>query len=200
MQPSKPFSPSSEENKQVILEVLKPLLSESKNVLEVASGTGQHAAYFAEQMPHLQWQTSDLKENHPGIRQWIAEAALQNIALPIPLNVSTDPWPEKTFDVVFSANSFHIMKQQNVIDFFTNISSKINKRGFIIIYGPFNYDGRFTSESNARFDAILQSRNCGSGIKDFESCNTLAEIGGFRLIEDFEMPQNNRILVWQKKD
>jgi hypothetical protein len=92
------------------------------------------------------------------------------------------------------------MKHQNVIDFFTNIASVIKKNGFIIIYGPFKYDGQFTSESNARFDAILQSRNCGSGIKDFESCNTLAETAGFRLVEDFDMPQNNRILVWQKKD
>lgn len=200
MNPIKPFAESSEQNKQVILAILQPLFSKLKRVLEIASGTGQHAVYFAEQMRHLQWQTSDLIENHPGICQWISESSLMNIEKPIPLNVSSDPWPQQTYDAVFSANSFHIMNPQNVIDFFMNIASVIQPQGLIVIYGPFNYAGNFTSESNARFDAMLRARNCGSGIKEFEWCNELAESVGFKLIEDYEMPQNNRMLVWQKQN
>ncbi len=196
----KPFSPSSEENKQVILGILKPLLTQHKEILEIASGTGQHAVHFTENMPHLNWQTSDLIENHSGIRQWIAESSLSNVQMPLALNVSVDPWPQQTYDAVYSANSFHIMNLQNVIDLFGNIGSSIQPYGLIIIYGPFNYHGDFTSESNARFDAMLRARNSGSCIKDFEWCNQLAESAGFTLIEDFEMPQNNRIIVWQKKD
>ena len=196
----KPFSPSSEENKQVILAVLKPLLVQSKTLLEVASGTGQHAVHFSENMPHLHWQTSDLIEHHPGITQWVLDSGLTNIALPIRLNVSTDLWPTQKYDAVFSANSFHIMAAFNVIDFFENIATVIQPQGLIIIYGPFNYAGNFTSESNSRFDAMLRARDCGSCIKDFEWCDELAEHAGFKLIKDVEMPQNNRILVWQKLD
>jgi cyclopropane fatty-acyl-phospholipid synthase-like methyltransferase len=200
MNPIKPFSESSEQNKQVILDIIQPRLSKLKRVLEVASGTGQHAVYFSHEMPHLHWQTSDLTENHSGISQWITDSSLTNIEMPIPLNVSSDSWPKQTYDAVFSANSFHIMAASNVTDFFKNIASVINDNGLIIIYGPFNYDGHFTSESNARFDAMLRERGCDSCIKDFEWCNELAESAGFKLIEDHEMPQNNRILAWQKQD
>lgn len=198
MQFNKPFSSSCEENKQVILTVIKPLLTQSKEVLEIASGTGQHAVFFAEQMPHLQWQPSDLTENHPGIYQWINGSGLTNLAKPIALNVSTDPWPKHCYDAVFSANSFHIMAKQNVIDFFQNIASVVRDEGLVIIYGPFNYGGEFTSESNTRFDAMLRARNSRSCIKDFEWCLQLAEEAGLHLFDDVEMPQNNRILIWQK--
>lgn len=196
---NKPFSQSCEENKHVILQAIQALLSEKYTLLEVGSGTGQHAVFFAEKMPHLLWQTSDLTESHDGIQQWLAEAALENILAPLPLNVSEDTWPTTTYDAVFSANSFHIMAHDNVKDFFDNVNNVLNENGLVVIYGPFNYNGSYTSESNARFDLWLKQRNPDSCIKDFEWCHHLAETVGLSLLDDIEMPQNNRILVWQKQ-
>jgi len=194
----KPFSPSCEENKAVILAAITPYLETKATVLEVASGTGQHAIYFAEHLPHLSWQTSDLLESHEGIKQWLGEANLSNTLEPIELNVSESAWPDKTYDALFSANSVHIMSQQNVEDFFANIGKVLNDNAVVLIYGPFNYNGAFTSESNANFDVWLKSRNPLSGIKDFEWCNERAEQARLTLIDDIEMPANNRILVWKK--
>jgi len=194
----KPFSQSCEENKAVILEAITPYLQSKTSVLEVASGTGQHAVYFAENLPHLTWQTSDLLESHAGIKQWLSEANLSNTLEPFELNVSESAWPDATYDALFSANSFHIMGEQNVEDFFANVSKVLNDNAVVMIYGPFNYNGSFTSQSNANFDVWLKNRNPLSGIKDFEWCNELAEQAGLKLINDIEMPVNNRILVWQK--
>lgn len=196
--PYKPFSPSSEENKQVILQAIQGFLTPRSSVLEIGSGTGQHAVYFAAKMPHLTWQTSDLNESHAGIKQWIAEANLNNVLPPLNLNVSGNDWPSASYDAVFSANSFHIMAKPNVEDFFTNVVSVLNANGVIMIYGPFNYNGQFTSESNARFDLWLKQRDAQSGIKDFEWCHQLAESVGLKLLDDITMPQNNRLLVWRK--
>ena len=194
----KPFSPSCEENKEVILNVIQPLFASKKTVLEIASGTGQHAVYFCEKMPFLQWQTSDLTECHSGIGAWIKDANLTNVMMPIPLNVSTDTWPSQSYDVIYSANSFHIMSQQNVDDFFKHVTKRLNPDGLITLYGPFNYQGNYTSESNQRFDQWLKSRNPDSCIKDFEWCQKLAQQAGLQLLHDIEMPQNNRILCWKK--
>ncbi|QKI90320.1 DUF938 domain-containing protein [Thiomicrorhabdus xiamenensis] len=197
-QQQKPFAQSSEENKQVILQAIEELVHDCRSVLEIASGTGQHAVYFAAQLPHLKWQTSDLMECHVGINQWLEEAALENVSAPICLNVSEElHWPDSTFDAVFSANSFHIMGRNHVEDFFEHVPKVLNPNAIIMIYGPFNYNGDFTSESNARFDQWLKARNPASGIKDFEWCNWLAEQSGLKLLKDIEMPQNNRILVWR---
>ena len=194
----KPFSQSSEENKAVILAAITPFLQCKNTVLEVASGTGQHAIYFAEHLPQLTWQTSDLLESHHGIKQWLSEANLVNALEPLKLNVSEPEWPENTYDAVFSANSLHIMSEQNVVDFFANVSRVLNNKAVVLIYGPFNYNGKFTSESNASFDVWLKNRNPLSGIKDFEWCHQRAEKAGLRLVDDIEMPANNRTLVWQK--
>ena len=210
----KPFSESSAQNKQVILEAIQPYLNNLCSVLEVASGTGQHAVHFAQAMPNLCWQPSDLLENLTGIQQWIEESKRNrqhdhqlnlpasnkhfNIKSAIELNVSSSSWPPTTFDAVFSANSFHIMSKQNVTDFFAKVGQHINPNGLILIYGPFNYKGAFTSESNAHFHDFLTSRDPLSGIKDIEWCDCLATKAGFKLINDINMPHNNRILCWQQ--
>lgn len=196
--PTKPFAPSSEENKEVILKVLSPLFADKHSVLEIGSGTGQHAVYFARNMPQLQWQTSDLPDNHDGIRLWIEDSGLQNVALPITLNVSAQQWPDNHYDAVFSANSFHIMSQDNVRDLFAHINQRLNPQGLLVVYGPFNFNGQFTSPSNQQFDAFLKQRDPESGIKDFEWLNELAAEAGLLFKQDVAMPQNNRILCWQK--
>ena len=139
----KPYAESCDQNRDPIFEVIQPLLIDKKNLLEVGSGTGQHAAYFAQKMPHLIWQTSDQQPYHEGIKLWLDDANLDNTPPPILLNVSTDVWPKQNFDAVFSANAVHIMAWDNVVDFFENAPKLLNKGGLFILYGPFNYNQQY---------------------------------------------------------
>lgn len=195
---SKPYSESCEQNRAPILSVLSKRLSNAKNLLEIGSGTGQHAVYFAPELPDLHWQTSDCPEYHPAIHAWLDDAVISNIAYPLSLNVLVHEWPTVHYDAVFSANTVHIMDRAAVIALFSGVGSVLKKGAEFILYGPFNYDGRYTSESNARFDQWLLQRGEGSCIKDFEWLNELAAANGLSLVDDIEMPANNRILVWVK--
>lgn len=195
----KPFSESCERNKLPILSVLRPLLENKTRLLEIGSGTGQHAVFFAEQLPHLLWQTSDRLDNHADIHQWLNESSATNIVPPIQLDVIEDKWPEQQFDSVFSANTAHIMSWPAVQAFFDGVGNRLEKDGIFILYGPFNYQGKFSSESNEHFEQWLKSIDPERGIRDFEAVNLLAEQAGMKLLEDYEMPANNRILVWQKQ-
>ena len=198
IQTNKPYSESCDQNREPILDVIQPLLQKKKNVLEIGSGTGQHAVYFAQKMPHLIWQTSDQQVYHNGIKLWLDDAKLNNTPPPIPLNVSNDTWPKQKFDVIFSANAVHIMSWDNVVDFFDNAPRLLNKGGLFILYGPFNYKQQYTSESNARFDIWLKQRDPQSAIRDFEALDDLAKKAGMILQSDHALPANNRILVWEK--
>lgn len=194
----KPFSQACENNKQFILDVLLRVLADKKRVLELGSGTGQHGVYFAEALPHLIWQCSDLLANHSGINQWIAEQQIENIKAPIELNAEDLPWDVEEKDAIFSANTLHIMSWENVKNFFSGVSQVLADNGFLVVYGPFNYLGDFTSDSNRQFDTWLKQRASHQGIREFEKVNALAESIGLILQEDNEMPANNRLLVWQK--
>lgn len=193
----KPFAESCEENKTPILQVLKRLFADTGSVLEIGSGTGQHAVHFAAAMPHLIWQTSDVRENHPGIHAWLDEAALPNLRYPFALDVRGD-WPGASYEGVFSANTAHIMSWPEVEKFYQGVGQVLDEGGCFALYGPFNYGGRYTSESNRQFDGWLQRRDPLSGIRDFDALNALAASHGMRFSEDIEMPVNNRILVWRK--
>lgn len=193
----KPYAESCEQNKQVILDILLKEFANTRHVLEIGSGTGQHAVCFAHALPHLYWQPSDLGENHPGINAWISDAGLNNIRAPLTLNVENDRWPSLEFDGVFSANTVHIMGWPEVETMFAGIGGVLLPGGRFCLYGPFNYHGQFTSTSNANFDMWLKSRNPKSGVRDIEDLDTLAKKAGLELIEDYEMPANNRIIVWQ---
>jgi len=199
MQLHKPYSDSCDQNRDSIFEVIQPLLKNKKSVLEIGSGTGQHAVYFSQKMPHLIWQTSDQQPYHQGINLWLDGAGLDNTPPPIPLNVSTDSWPDQNFDAIFSANAVHIMAWENVIDFFENAPKLLNSGGLFILYGPFNYNQQYTSESNARFDIWLKQRDPNSAIRDFEALDQLANDAGMVLQSDHALPANNRILVWVKQ-
>ncbi len=165
-------------------------------MLEIASGTGQHAVHFAQALPQLQWQTSDLAEHHAGICAWIEVAALPNVLPPIELDVR-GAWPAARFDAVFSANSLHIISADAVTALFTALPTVLSADAVVVIYGPFNYQGRFTSPGNENFDAWLKSRDPLSGIRDFEAVDALAQGAGLRLVEDRAMPANNRCLIWR---
>lgn len=193
----KPYSQACENNKDPILEVITPLLSEKQTLLEIGSGTGQHAVYLSKKLPHVSWQTSDRLENHQGINLWIGESEVKNILPPIELDVIESEWPVQKIDSVFSANTAHIMPWDAVQAMFENVGKILNSRGLFILYGPFKYDGQFTSESNENFEQWLKSVDISRGIRDFEALNDLASQNSMRFVQDFEMPANNRILVWK---
>jgi SAM-dependent methyltransferase len=199
----KPFSPSSEQNRAPILAVLRRFLPGRRRLLEIGSGTGQHAVYFGAEFPALEWQTSDLAENHAGIRAWLEEAGLKNVRMPWLVDaLEPAAWPAAAgrFDAVFCANAVHIMPWEAVERLFSaeGLGRAVAPGGLLLFYGPYNYGGRFTSESNARFDQWLKAQNAFSGVRDFEAVDALARAAGFRLVEDIAMPANNRTLVWEK--
>ena len=168
-------------------------------MLEIGSGTGQHAVFFAKNMPHLTWHTSDCEENLSGIQLWIDEACLENIGAPYVLDVLNSAWPTKIIDAVFSANTAHIMHWQQVEAMFSGIGASLSSGNKFILYGPFNYNNSYTSYSNETFDVWLKSRDPLSGIRNFEELNGLAVQAGLVLQDDFEMPANNRLLFWEKR-
>jgi hypothetical protein len=182
----KPFSEASERNRGPILAILKRVFKDRKRVLEIGSGTGQHAAYFAAELPHLVWQASDVAENLPGIRAWGV--------VPIELDVDRE-WPAVQADAVYSANTTHIMSWPQVERMFAGIGRLAP--AVFALYGPFSYHGRHTSESNARFDAMLRERDPASGIRDVDDLGAVASAAGLELEEDNAMPANNRLLVWR---
>lgn len=194
----KPFSQACENNKAPILEIIRGIFVQPVTVWEIGSGTGQHACYFANELPHLVWQPTDLAENHPGIHAWRNEANLPNLNPPLQLDVSGDPWPCLEMAAVFTANTLHIMHWDLVEIMFDRLKNYLAPSAAVCIYGPFNYDGLFTSESNTRFDEWLKNRDPMSGIRDFESVVQLATAAGLTLQQDFAMPANNRLLFFKK--
>ena len=195
----KPFAESCVENRAPILTVLREVFADRRRVLEIGSGTGQHAVYFASELPHLVWQTADVPQHHTGIRLWLAEAALPNVLPPITLEVSQPHWRQGGYDAVFSANTLHIMSWPEVEHFFAGVGEALEAGGVLAVYGPFNYHGTYTSESNARFDAWLKARDPASGVRDFEAVDALAQAQGLVLQQDVAMPANNRTLVWRRE-
>jgi hypothetical protein len=193
----KPFSEASERNRAPILNLLKRLFSRNGLVLEIGSGTGQHAAYFAPELPHLVWQPSDVAEHLPGIREWIRDAKSPNLKEPIELDVDRE-WPKLGADAAFTANTCHIMSWRQVERMFAGLGAMAPLQ-VLCIYGPFNYGGRHTSESNARFDAMLRERDPASGLRDFHEIVLLARKAGFAHEEDNAMPANNRLLVFRRE-
>ncbi len=194
----KPYAESCEQNRAPILAVLQQVFADRQHVLEIASGTGQHAVYFAQAMPHLTWQTSELPANHAGIQAWLDEAGLPNVLPPVAIDVNDTDWPVPPVDAIFNANTVHIVAWAAVQRMFAGIGRVLADGGVLCLYGPFNYDGQFTSDSNARFDVWLKNRDPNSGVRDFEAIDQLAAAQGLSLIRDIAMPANNRSLVWQK--
>lgn len=194
----KPFSEACEQNKHSILAVLQQHFADCRTVLEIGSGTGQHAVFFATQLPHLHWLTSEVHALHAGIRAWLVEAELSNVEQPLELDVNQADWSVKQVDAVFSANTVHIMDWPSVENMFAGIGRVLQIHGIFCLYGPFNYQGTYTSDSNAHFDAWLKQRDPHSGIRDFEALDVLAQTHGMQLRADHAMPANNRTLVWEK--
>jgi cyclopropane fatty-acyl-phospholipid synthase-like methyltransferase len=192
----KPFSESCVQNRVPIQQVLQQYVDARKTVLEIGSGTGQHAVYFAEAFPQLLWQTSDLAEHHAGIQAWLTDSQLPNVLPPLHLDCLGD-WPQQQFDLLYTANTLHIMSQRAVEAMFASIGDCMHTHSILLIYGPFNYQNQYTSESSARFDNWLKQRDPQSGIKNFEWVQDIAAKSGLECIQDHAMPANNRVLVWK---
>ncbi len=195
----KQYSESCEQNREPIFSVIAPLLVGCSHLLEIGSGTGQHAVYFAGGLPHLVWQSSDRLENHPSIQIWIDEYRLDNTPPPLELDVCQPQWPQLTVDTIFSANTTHIMSWPMVERMFAGVGGLLSSGGDFLLYGPFNYHGCYTSESNHRFDQWLKQRDPLSGVRDFEAVDRLASQAGMELVSDYPMPANNRTLHWRKR-
>jgi len=195
---NKPFSQACENNKDPILSVLKRVFDGPCEILGIGSGTGQHAVYFAEYLPHVMWQPSDLAIYLPGIGSWLEEARLENIKPPMFLDINQKPWPVSEIDAVFTANTLHIMSWDSVQVFIESLGKLMSPGAIFCCYGPFNVGGTYTSESNALFDVWLKKQNPLSAIRDLEAVISLASDAGIKLNEDIEMPANNKLLIWEK--
>lgn len=197
-----PFSQACENNKQPILEVLQKELQDSTHVLEVGSGTGQHSVYFAPRLPHLQWQTSDVTDNHQVIQAWHDAYPASNLYAPLAFNLLTDSIPKtntgEPYDAIFTANTLHIIAWPLVERLFELVGEALPLDGKLIVYGPFNENGRYTSASNQQFDSTLRQRDAGSGIRHKEDIIALAKQHNLELSCEYQMPANNQILVFQK--
>lgn len=193
-----PFSQACENNKSFILPVLERAFASASCVLEVGSGTGQHAVYFAPRLPQLIWQTSDLPQHHAGILNWLQAYPAVNLRAPLTFDLREPVWPEADIDAVFSANTAHIVSWPLVQTLFRLVGQKLPVGGSFVLYGPFNYGGQFTSDSNRQFDQFLQARDPASGIRDIEALVEIAAENTLMLAQDIAMPANNRCLLWQK--
>lgn len=192
-----PHSEACERNKQPILRILAEVLRDVSSVLEIGSGTGQHAVHFATHLPHLDWQPTDRREYLAGLTERVRLEGPCNLRAPVELDVRSDAWPSAAFDAVFTANTLHIMSWPEVKALLSGAAPGLAPGGRLLVYGPFRYAGRYTSQSNAVFDEQLRARDPASGIRDFEAVDELARSAGLAVEADHAMPANNRLVVWR---
>ncbi len=195
---NKPYSPSCERNREPILDVLRNRFADRRSVLEIGSGSGQHAVFFAAAMPHLQWQTSDRADYLTGIQSWLDEAALANTPPPMMFDVGQEDWPKTPFDAIFTANTLHIMAWPEVERLFARLPEIMSRNGVVVAYGPFNINGEYTSASNTEFDRSLQTRGAQMAIRDLEAVDALAASAGLERAALHPMPANNFCVIWQR--
>lgn len=166
-------------------------------MLEIGSGTGQHGVFFSSQLPDVVWQCSERSEYLDELVAWLKEASLDNLPMPLELDVTHYDWDSTKYQVVFSANTLHIMHWPAVTIFLTNVREALTPSGKFIVYGPFRYGGNYTSDSNAQFDRSLQLRDPKSGIRDFEKVDHILKKAGFTLVSDQSVPTNNQLILWR---
>eukprot|EP00126_Sphaerothecum_destruens_P003817 Sdes_comp17608_c0_seq1m6869 len=205
-----PDAPACGRNREPILSIIKPLFEQNQvfKILEIGSGTGQHAVYFAANIKNIVWQTGDMVCNHEAISGWIEFSEQENsigansisgskVLKPIDTTASQSSWKVGKYDAIFSSNTFHIMSWNCVLEIFNHVCVHLKPNGIFLYYGPLNYNGKYTSESNRRFDDVLKARDPQSGIRDIYDLNCLAKKVGLSLEQDFEMPSNNRLILWR---
>ncbi len=195
-----PFSEACERNKEPILEVLRRAFADRSMVLEIGSGTGQHAAYFAANLKNLVWQPTERLANLAALASRLRLQGADNVRVPTVLDVTQKIWPVRVVDAVFSANTLHIMSWAEVEAMFAGVDAVLSPPGIMCVYGPFRYHGRHTSASNQRFDTELRERDPKSGIRDIDDVCELAAASRLRLAVDHDLPANNRLLEFVRID
>ena len=191
---SKSFSPSCDRNQQAIIDQLVVYFKNAKQVLEIGSGTGQHAVFFAKRLSHVTWHTSDMLENHDSIKAWMDEAQLSNLVVPFEFHFGKHDWPQLPLDAVFTANTTHIMQREDARLMMQTVAQNLPEGGVFCQYGPMNVDGEYTSEGNRDFDQSLREGGYG-GIRDIAELTVWAT--GMTLVEKVAMPANNFLLIWK---
>jgi cyclopropane fatty-acyl-phospholipid synthase-like methyltransferase len=191
-----PFSEACERNKEPILQVLRVAFADRTQVLEIGSGTGQHAVHFAAALPHLAWHPTEQLKYLSDLSSRIKLEGSANLRAPTLLDVNQSVWPLRSADAIFTANTLHIMGWAEVQAMFRGLHAVLTARGILCIYGPFRYSGRYTSDSNRDFDRMLLERDPLSGLRDINDLSSLAERYGLELKEDHDLPANNRLLVF----
>ena len=190
-------APAALRNRDPILQVLRKELHGTQHVLEIGSGTGQHAVYIAKELPGLTWQTSDLAQNHPGINHWIGETGLSNVLTPLLLDASNPGESDVRYSAVFSANTAHIMNEAQVVNMIAYVAQSLQQRGKFLLYGPFKVDGEFSGDGNKRFDQSLKAQNPAMGIRDLEWIDGLAKPQNLLREKTYAMPANNLLVIWR---
>ena len=194
-----PVSDACERNKEPILSVLRACFADRTLVLEIGSGTGQHAVYFARHLPHLAWQPTEQLNYLPDLAARVRLEGGSNLRAPTVLDVRQAVWPARSVDAVFTANTLHIMSWPAVVALYRGVAEVLAPGGVLCVYGPFRYGGEYTSESNREFDHMLKERDPLSGIRDIEAVRELAGPYGLSLVADHDLPANNRLLVFGKE-
>ena len=192
------YSQASENNKQAILSLLHDILADTVDVLEIGSGSGQHALFFSQHLPNLNWQATELSDGITALEENIKQYAPDNVLKPVELDVCKHPWNVSKSAAIYTANTLHIMPWASVAEFFIGVGKNLNPQGLLCIYGPFKYKGEFTTQSNADFDQWLKRSNPMSGIRDFEKISELALGQGMSLVNDFPMPANNQLIIFKR--
>lgn len=196
----KPYSPAADRNKEPIFNVISQYIGENGRLLEIGTGTGQHAIYISKKMPNLHWITSDQEHYLSGIKMWLKEAKLSNIHGPEKLVIGEDDFPSKRpFDYVFSANTLHIMSWKENKTLFKLLGKRLREGCLVFFYGPFNYNNDYISQSNKEFDIALKANDSKSGIRNFEDVVSAMNKAGFKLLKDHVMPANNQLLVFERQ-
>lgn len=190
---------AAERNKQPILQIIAPVLSQTRRVLEIGSGTGTHALLFSSRLPHLLWQPTDTGEYFSALRERLGREGGTNLLPAVELDVRNHPWPVQQADAIYSANTLHIMSWSSVHDFFEGVGTALGERGLLCVYGAFRYGDRYTSDSNAKFDQFLKNRDPDSGLRDAHEVDRLAREQGLELTADHPMPANNQLRIWQRR-
>lgn len=196
----KPYSPAADRNKGPIFSILSQYIGENGRLLEIGTGTGQHAIHMSQKMPNLHWVTSDQEQNLSGIKQWLKEAKLPNIHGPEKLVIGVDDFPSKRpFDYVFTANTLHIMSWKQNKTLFKLLGKRLREGCLVFFYGPFNYNNQYISNTNKDFDLMLKTNDAKSGIRNFEDVVAAMNKAGFKLLKDHVMPANNQLLVFERQ-
>jgi SAM-dependent methyltransferase len=194
-----PFSAASERNKDPILEVLQTCLAGRTQVLEIGSGTGQHAVHFARSLTHLTWHPTEQLAYLADLAERVKLEGGPNLRPPTLLDVRQALWPVRSVDAAFTANTLHIMSWTEVLALYRGVGAVLVPGGVFCVYGPFRYDGRYTSDSNQEFDRMLQERDPLSGLRDIQAVASLAAQYGLRMDADHDLPTNNRLVVFTKE-